>query len=70
MIKKYYIFRLNEVLEFCKVYRNKPLIVKPDIGCQGKGIFITKNLNDIKDLDKMICQVYISKVNFYSLNLL
>ncbi|XP_073977958.1 tubulin polyglutamylase ttll6-like isoform X3 [Rhodnius prolixus] len=52
---------LNEVLEFCKVYRNKPLIVKPDIGCQGKGIFITKNLNDIKDLDKMICQVYISK---------
>ncbi|KAK9506683.1 hypothetical protein O3M35_008574 [Rhynocoris fuscipes] len=52
---------LNEVLDYCKVHRNKSLIVKPDIGCQGRGIFITKNLNDLKDLDRMICQVYISK---------
>ena len=28
--------------------RNKTFIVKPEAGCQGKGIFLTRNYEDIE----------------------
>ncbi|KAK5851215.1 hypothetical protein PBY51_002026 [Eleginops maclovinus] len=40
----------------CKTY-----ICKPDTGCQGKGIIITKSSKDIQPGEHMICQVYVSK---------
>ncbi|XP_075413601.1 tubulin polyglutamylase TTLL13 [Tenrec ecaudatus] len=36
-------------------------ICKPDSGCQGRGIFITRNPREIKPGEHMICQQYISK---------
>ncbi|KAM6303778.1 tubulin polyglutamylase TTLL13 [Podargus strigoides] len=39
----------------------RTFICKPESGCQGKGIFITRNPEDIKHGEHMICQQYISK---------
>ncbi|XP_069758544.1 tubulin polyglutamylase TTLL13-like isoform X3 [Narcine bancroftii] len=39
----------------------KTYICKPDCGSQGRGIFITRNLKEIKQGDRLICQQYISK---------
>ncbi|XP_063106121.1 tubulin polyglutamylase TTLL13 [Cavia porcellus] len=36
-------------------------ICKPESGCQGRGIFITRNPKEIKPGEHMICQHYISK---------
>ncbi|NXD65380.1 TTL13 polyglutamylase, partial [Eolophus roseicapillus] len=41
--------------------KKRAFICKPDSGCQGKGIFITHNPEDIKHGEHMICQQYISK---------
>ena len=41
--------------------RNKYFIVKPESGCQGKGIFITKNPKDLKVGDHFIAQQYLSR---------
>uniref|UniRef100_A0A8D0KRB0 Tubulin polyglutamylase TTLL13 n=1 Tax=Strix occidentalis caurina TaxID=311401 RepID=A0A8D0KRB0_STROC len=41
--------------------RNRTFICKPDSGCQGRGIFITHNPEEIKHGERMICQQYISK---------
>lgn len=46
---------------FCRQKKNKTYIAKPDSGCQGKGIFVTKNPKDIKPGEHMICQQYLSK---------
>uniref|UniRef100_A0A3B3ZJ22 Tubulin tyrosine ligase-like family, member 6 n=1 Tax=Periophthalmus magnuspinnatus TaxID=409849 RepID=A0A3B3ZJ22_9GOBI len=43
------------------MFPNKTYICKPDSGCQGKGIFITKASKEIQPGEHMICQVYISK---------
>eukprot|EP00076_Gallus_gallus_P025205 XP_015147678.1 tubulin polyglutamylase TTLL6 isoform X6 [Gallus gallus] len=43
--------------------KNRTFICKPDSGCQGRGIFITRNPEEIKHGEHMICQQYISKVN-------
>ena len=53
--------------DFQNYYRNKKgkcYIVKPEVGCQGRGIFVTKNPGrDIKpqEMSHMIVQQYISK---------
>ena len=39
----------------------KIFIVKPDAGCQGKGIFLTKTLSDIPQNESMVAQMYIGK---------
>ncbi|XP_046677752.1 tubulin polyglutamylase ttll6-like isoform X1 [Homalodisca vitripennis] len=52
---------LGEVLAYSRCHRNRTFILKPDIGCRGRGIFLTKNLKDVKPFERMICQVYISK---------
>ncbi|RXM98111.1 Tubulin polyglutamylase ttll6 [Acipenser ruthenus] len=41
--------------------KNKTFICKPDSGCQGKGIFITRKPQDIRPGEHLICQQYISK---------
>ncbi|XP_066210723.1 tubulin polyglutamylase TTLL13 [Saccopteryx leptura] len=41
--------------------KNRTFICKPDSGCQGRGIFVTRNPRDIKPGEHMICQQYISK---------
>ncbi|KAM6896935.1 tubulin polyglutamylase ttll6 [Xenentodon cancila] len=41
--------------------KNKTYICKPVMGCQGKGIIITKSTKDIQPGEHLICQVYISK---------
>ncbi|XP_054433573.1 tubulin polyglutamylase TTLL13 [Pteronotus mesoamericanus] len=41
--------------------KTRTFICKPDSGCQGRGIFITRNPRDIKPGEHMICQQYISK---------
>lgn len=47
---------------YSRAKKNKTYICKPDTGCQGKGIFITKSAKDIQAGEHMICQVYISRV--------
>ncbi|XP_020567845.1 tubulin polyglutamylase TTLL6 isoform X2 [Oryzias latipes] len=46
---------------YTRAKKSKTYICKPDTGCQGKGIFITKSSKDIQHEEHMICQVYISK---------
>ncbi|NXC22398.1 TTL13 polyglutamylase, partial [Corythaeola cristata] len=41
--------------------KNRMFICKPDSGCQGRGIFVTRNPEEIKHGQHMICQQYISK---------
>ncbi|XP_064311992.1 tubulin polyglutamylase TTLL13 isoform X1 [Phalacrocorax carbo] len=41
--------------------KTRMFICKPDSGCQGRGIFITRNPDEIKHGEHMICQQYISK---------
>ncbi|XP_070619628.1 tubulin polyglutamylase TTLL13 isoform X4 [Erythrolamprus reginae] len=41
--------------------KNRTYICKPDSGCQGRGIFITRNPKEIKHGEHMICQQYITK---------
>lgn len=50
---------------YTRAKKSKTYICKPDTGCQGKGIFITKSSKDIQPGEHMICQVYISKVRVY-----
>ncbi|RZF49121.1 hypothetical protein LSTR_LSTR008407 [Laodelphax striatellus] len=52
---------LGEVIAYSKSHPNKTFILKPDVGCQGKGIYLTKNVKDVKPYERMICQVYIHK---------
>uniref|UniRef100_A0A8C5L7F4 Tubulin tyrosine ligase-like family, member 13 n=2 Tax=Jaculus jaculus TaxID=51337 RepID=A0A8C5L7F4_JACJA len=41
--------------------KTRTYICKPDSGCQGRGIFITRTPKEIKPGEHMICQQYISK---------
>lgn len=52
---------LGDALNYSRLRKNKTFILKPDAGSQGKGIFITKSLKDLKPTEKLICQVYISR---------
>ncbi|KAG5320523.1 TTL13 polyglutamylase, partial [Acromyrmex heyeri] len=46
---------------YAKTRRLKTFIVKPDTGCQGRGIYLTKHLKDVKSSERLICQVYITR---------
>ncbi|KAG5321224.1 TTL13 polyglutamylase, partial [Pseudoatta argentina] len=46
---------------YAKTRRLKTFIVKPDVGCQGRGIYLTKHLKDVKSSERLICQVYITR---------
>ncbi|KAL4710989.1 hypothetical protein ACJJTC_017954 [Scirpophaga incertulas] len=52
---------LGEAINYSKLRKNKTFIIKPECGSQGRGIYLTKSLKDIKPTEKLICQVYISK---------
>ncbi|XP_045558444.1 tubulin polyglutamylase ttll6 isoform X3 [Salmo salar] len=41
--------------------KHKTFICKPDSGCQGRGILLTKSSKDIRPGEHMICQVYVSR---------
>uniref|UniRef100_A0A8B9T9C1 Tubulin polyglutamylase TTLL6 n=1 Tax=Anas platyrhynchos TaxID=8839 RepID=A0A8B9T9C1_ANAPL len=49
------------VLDSDRSWKTRTFICKPDSGCQGRGIFITRNAEEIKHGEHMICQQYISK---------
>ncbi|XP_075229417.1 tubulin polyglutamylase ttll6-like isoform X2 [Lycorma delicatula] len=54
----------GEVFGYAKAHPTKTFIIKPDVGCQGRGIFLTKSLKELRDVklyERMICQVYISR---------
>jgi len=51
----------NDFQAYCRTKKNKTFICKPETGCQGKGIFLTKSIKDIKHGEHMICQQYITK---------
>ena len=52
-----------DLVNYARAKKNKTYICKPDSGCQGRGIFITKNpFKDIKPGDNYVAQVYISRV--------
>ncbi|XP_068592901.1 tubulin polyglutamylase ttll6 [Cebidichthys violaceus] len=46
---------------YTRAKKSKTYICKPDTGCQGKGIVITKSIKDIQPGEHMICQVYVSR---------
>lgn len=54
-------FSMGDLQAYARVKRNKTYILKPDTGCQGRGIYLTKSVKDLKPQEKMICQVYIAK---------
>ncbi len=40
---------------------NKIFIIKPDTGCQGRGIFLTKQLSEVPFGENVVAQVYVKK---------
>ncbi|XP_055969895.1 tubulin polyglutamylase TTLL13 [Sorex fumeus] len=51
----------GEFQSYGRQRKNCTYICKPDSGCQGRGIFITRNPKEIKPGEHMICQQYIAK---------
>ncbi|XP_036889378.1 tubulin polyglutamylase TTLL6 [Sturnira hondurensis] len=51
----------GDLQNYSRSRKNKTYICKPDSGCQGRGIFITRTVREIKPGEDMICQLYISK---------
>nr|XP_056719931.1 tubulin polyglutamylase TTLL6 [Euleptes europaea] len=51
----------GELQSYSRSKKHKTFICKPDSGCQGRGIYITKSVKDIKPGEDMICQLYISR---------
>ncbi|XP_067286228.1 tubulin polyglutamylase ttll6 isoform X2 [Pseudorasbora parva] len=51
----------NDFQAYTRAKKHKTYICKPDSGCQGRGISLTKSNKDIRPGEHMICQVYISK---------
>ena len=47
--------------QFNNKKKNKPFIVKPEASCQGKGIFLTRNCEDIDSEEHYVAQRYLSK---------
>ncbi|XP_069490698.1 tubulin polyglutamylase TTLL6 isoform X7 [Ambystoma mexicanum] len=51
----------GDLQAYSRSRKHKTYICKPDTGCQGRGIFITRSVKDIRPEEDMICQLYISK---------
>ncbi|XP_054988764.1 tubulin polyglutamylase TTLL6 [Sorex araneus] len=51
----------GDLQNYSRSRKSKTYICKPDSGCQGRGIFITRTVKEIKPGEDMICQLYISK---------
>lgn len=55
-------FSWGDLQQYARQKKNRTYILKPDTGCQGKGIWITKTPREIKATENLICQTYISRV--------
>ncbi|XP_019494046.1 PREDICTED: tubulin polyglutamylase TTLL6 isoform X1 [Hipposideros armiger] len=51
----------GDLQNYSRSRKNKTYICKPDSGCQGRGIFMTRTVKEIKPEEDMICQLYLSK---------
>ncbi|XP_051894691.1 tubulin polyglutamylase ttll6 [Pristis pectinata] len=51
----------HDFVAYSRTRKIKTFICKPDSECQGRGIFLTRNVSDIKPGEDMVCQVYIPK---------
>ena len=60
------IFSYGDFQAYTRQKKHKTYILKPESGCQGKGIWVTKNPKEIKPHEHMLCQQYISKVSLSS----
>ena len=40
---------------------NKIYIIKPDTGCQGRGIFLTRTFDQVPQHENVVAQLYIKK---------
>lgn len=59
----------GEFQSHAKKRKKRSYIVKPEMGCQGRGIWMTRNASEISPFDRMLCQHYISKVEIVCLYL-
>ncbi|XP_059813762.1 tubulin polyglutamylase TTLL13-like [Hypanus sabinus] len=50
-----------DFVDYCRGKKPKIFICKPNSKCQGRGIFLTRKIRDVKPREDMICQVYIPK---------
>ncbi|KAK6188733.1 hypothetical protein SNE40_004850 [Patella caerulea] len=51
----------GDFLSYTRQKKNKTFILKPESGCQGKGIWVTRNPKEVKPHEHQICQVYLNK---------
>ncbi|XP_038610113.1 tubulin polyglutamylase TTLL6 [Tachyglossus aculeatus] len=51
----------GDLQSYSRSRKYKTYICKPDSSCQGRGIFITRSVKDLKPGEDLICQLYISK---------
>ena len=61
-------FSWGDLQQYARQKKNRTYILKPDTGCQGKGIWITKTPKEIKATENLICQTYISRVSYFTLD--
>lgn len=52
-------FNYNDLVAFNQLNPDKVLIVKPEAGCQGKGIYLTDNVIELDNKSNLIVQEYI-----------
>lgn len=60
----------GDFLAYTRQKKNKTYILKPETGCQGRGIWVTRNPKEIKPHEHMICQQYMAKVSVFRLDVL
>ncbi|KAK3096766.1 hypothetical protein FSP39_003043 [Pinctada imbricata] len=51
----------GDLQAYTRAKKNKTYILKPETGCQGRGIWVTKNVKEIKPHEHMICQLYMPR---------
>lgn len=56
-------FSYGDFSSYTRQKKHKTYILKPEVGCQGKGIWVTRNPREIKPHEHMLCQQYLSKVS-------
>lgn len=52
---------LADATRYMRTHRNRTLILKPDHGAQGRGIYLTRTLKNMPTNEHMICQLYINR---------
>lgn len=55
-------YSLGDLLIYARGRRGETYIGKPGCGSQGRGIIITKNVNELDSSQSSICQIYIPRV--------